>query len=256
MTKTILSIDVGIRNLSLCILSGDSCDFKTFRIYLWDVFDTLEDNVKLCKDLQKNGKICNKKCSFKYKKEEYIYCCKKHFPKDTELTKLNNFKKKMIKDYLLQDIADIVLKRIQIIYDENKILFDQLSSIIIELQPKINQKMKFTSHIIYGKLVDLMRGLDCKIRFVRASQKLKAYTGPEIECKLKGLYAKRKWTSIQHTKWFLQNKFCESEKEKWLEIFDSKSVQADMGDSMLMAINELVGVPKKQKMNFKKLNLR
>jgi predicted DNA-binding protein YlxM (UPF0122 family) len=255
----ILSIDIGIRNLAMCIISGDKTSFDTFTLHLWDVFDTLDTEEHLCKSYQKNKKICNKKCGYKYKIEDnnsINFTCKSHFPKELlPLQKCNNFKKKMINDYLLQDIADIVLVKLQIIYDENKDLFEKLTSIVIELQPKINQKMKFTSHIIYGKLVELMRPFKCTIRFVRASQKLKAYTGPELECKLKGAYAKRKWLSIQYSKWFLENKFNKVQSEKWLCVFDSKSIQADMGDTLLMAINALVGVPKKQSMNFKKTNI-
>ena len=179
---------------------------------------------------------------------EYKYCCKTHFPKNIAFTtKLNSFKKKAINDYLLQDIAKIVLTKIQEIFNDNKDIFTNVKQILIELQPKINQKMKFTSHIIYGKLVELYKETDTTIRFVRASQKLRAYTGPEIECILKGSYAKRKWLSIQYTKWFLENKFSNEQKEKWLPFFESKTIKADLGDVNLMAINALHGIPKKQK---------
>lgn len=258
----IMSVDIGIRNLSLCIMSCDNTKeiiFDTFKIHLWDVFDTLDTEEHFCKSYQKNKNLCNKKCAYKYLLENNnVFTCKSHFPKELlPIQKCNNFKKKMINDYLLQDIADIILTKFQLIYEDNIILFTQLKSIIIELQPKINQKMKFISHIIYGKLVELMKQLPlkCTIRFVRASQKLKAYTGPEIECKLKGAYAKRKWLSIAYTKWFLENKFNIEEKEKWIPILLSHKKTDDMTDCMLMAINALVGIPKKQKMNFKKDNI-
>lgn len=253
----VLSCDIGIRNLALCIMSAqDKTDLLTYKMHLWNVFDTLETDEHLCLSLQKSGKVCNKKCQYKYTNAKKVvqYTCKTHFPKTLTIEKSNHFKIKMIKEYLLQDIANIVLKKVQEIYDTTPI-FRKLSNIVIELQPKINSNMKFISHIIYGKFVELMRDTKCKIRFVRASQKLKAYTGPEIECKLKGAYAKRKWLSIQYTKWFLENKLCKEEKEKWLSFFNSKTVQPDMGDTFLMAINSLYGIPKKQKMNFKKTNI-
>jgi hypothetical protein len=156
------------------------------------------------------------------------------------------FKKKSIDDYLLQDIAKVVLYKIQEIYDDNLLPLN-LSSIFIELQPKVNRKAIFTSHIIYGKLVELYKDTNVPIRFVRASQKLKAYTGPNIECKLKGAYAKRKWLSIQYTRWFLENKFSNEQKDIWLPFFESKIVKPDMGDTFLMGINALYGIPKKQK---------
>ena len=245
----ILTIDIGLRNLAMCIMSAvEKQDISTYDIHLWDVYNTLDSDDYTCEGVQKSGKVCGKKCTCKYLMDnEYKYCCKTHFPKNIAFTKLNSFKKKAINDYLLQDIAKIVLTKIQEIFNDNKDIFTNVKQILIELQPKINQKMKFTSHIIYGKLVELYKETDTTIRFVRASQKLRAYTGPEIECILKGSYAKRKWLSIQYTKWFLENKFSNEQKEKWLPFFESKTIKADLGDVNLMAINALHGIPKKQK---------
>lgn len=249
MSGLVCSIDIGLRNLSFCIMSSeDRTNFASYKIHLWDVYNTLDSDDYKCESLMKNGKICDKKCNFKYKNNNgFVYCCKTHFPKDMlPLKKENNFKKKNVKDYLLQDIAKIVLSKIQNIYDTHIDIFKQLSHIIIELQPKVNQCMKFTSHIIYGKLTELMIDTKCTIRFVRASQKLKAYTGPIIQCKLKGAYAKRKWLSVQYCKWFLENKFNDESKLQWLTHFNSKTIQPDMADTFLMTINCIHGIPKKQ----------
>ena len=268
----ILSIDIGLRNLSMCIMScEDKTNLETYKIHLWDVYNTLDSDDHLCESLQKSGKVCNKKCSLKYNTlptsvddgrgtlptsvddgrgldNKTIFTCKTHFPKELlPIKKTNEFKKKAIDDYLLQDIAKIVLSKIQDIYDTHLPIFEQLTSIIIELQPKINAKMKFTSHIIYGKLVEIYRETSTTVRFVRASQKLKAYTGPVLECKLKGAYAKRKWLSIQYTNWFLENKFLKEQKEKWLSFVLSHKKADDMCDTFLMAINALHGIPPKQK---------
>jgi hypothetical protein len=133
---------------------------------------------------------------------------------------------------------------VQQIYDENETIFKQLNTIHIELQPKINQKMKMTSHVLYGKLVELYKDTKTSIKFVRAATKLKAYTGPYIECKLKGAYAQRKWLSIQYTKWMLQNQFSIDERNKWIHVFDTHTKVDDMSDTALMAINAIHGVPK------------
>lgn len=253
----ILTIDVGLRNLAMCIMSAqDKSDISTYNIHLWDTFNTLDSDDYTCNDLQKNGKVCGKKCGFKYLKDnQYVYSCKTHFPKELvsgkTIDKKFTFKKKAVNDYLLQDIAKIVLKRVQLIFDTNKELFQSVSQVLIELQPKVNQKMKFTSHILYGKLVELYDNTDTTIRFVRASQKLKAYTGPQIECNLKGSYAKRKWLSIQYTKWFLENKFSNEQKNQWLNNLETSGKKDDMCDVMLMAINGHYGIPKKQMTNKK-----
>lgn len=261
MENLVLSIDIGIRNLAMCIMScDDKKDLTTYKIHLWNVFDTLDTKEYKCETIQKNGKLCNKQCGYKYMKDDIqLYSCKSHFPKDIlPLKKCNFYKKKKINDYLLQDIARIVLQKVQYMYENNTDLFDNLQNICIELQPKINQKMKFISHIIYGKLVELLINKPlCTIRFIRASQKLQAYSGPEIKCTLKGKYAQRKWLSIQYTRWILENKFNPEEKDKWLNLLNSNQAKIDdMTDTFLFCINNLYcSVTKKQKMNFKRTNL-
>lgn len=241
----ILSLDIGLRNLALCAMSAkDSSKIETFHLELWKVYNMLDSDDHRCKSLKKNKDVCGKKCSTKLNNNFY---CKTHFPKDTNFNiKLHTFKIKPINSYLLQDIAKVVLLKIQHIYDENKELFSQLTGIVIELQPKVNQKMKFISHVIYGKLTELLANTSTTIRFVRAAQKLKAYTGPFIECKLKSAYSKRKWLSIRYTEWFLTNKFSNDERELWSKYLLYHSKQDDLCDTFLMTINALYGIPKKQ----------
>ena len=145
----ILAIDIGIKNLSLCCMNSQvPQDISTYKIHLWDVYNTLEEESYFCQSLKKKGNdICNKKCLYKWfnkEKEEIVHCCKIHFPKELlPLKKENSLKKRLVNDYLLQDIAKIVLTKIQEIYTTNINIFNQITNIIIELQPKINQKMKF-----------------------------------------------------------------------------------------------------------------
>lgn len=242
----ILSIDIGIKNLSLCCMDyTDSKDVSSYIIKLWDVYDTLDTDDHICQTPKRDGKPCGKRCGYKYKGEtDMIYTCKTHFPKDLTIKPQNLYKKRLVNDYLLQDIAKIVLKRLQKIYDDNIEVFTNIKSIVIELQPKVNQKMKFISHIIYGKLVELYYDTNTTVRFVRAAQKLKAYTGPALVCNLKGAYAKRKWLSVQYTRWFLERSSVEH--GIWLEHFLNHKKKDDMGDTYLMTINAIHGIPKKQ----------
>jgi hypothetical protein len=245
----ILSIDIGLRNLALCCMEAeDASNINSYIIHLWEVYNTLDSDDYKCEGIQKSGKICGKKCKYKYKKElGIVHSCKTHFPKNLNCNlKEHTFKKKVIDDYLLQDIAKILLCKIQDIYETELSNLD-IKNIFIELQPKVNRKMVFVSHIVYGKLVELYKDFDVPIRFVRASQKLKAYTGPKIECKLKGKYSQRKWLSVEYCKWFLENKFSNEQKEKWLPFFESKTIKPDLGDTFLMTINALYGIPKKQR---------
>src|SRR4029079_6367349 len=144
----ILTIDVGIKNLALCVMSKNQ--EKQYIIHLWNNYDVFEDDVKLCQNIQKNGKQCNKRCSYKIKTDFY---CKPHFPKDhLPMKKENHHKQKLIKQYLLQDIAKAVIQKLNTITEENKEIFEQITKVLVELQPHVNPRMKFISHIIYGKL--------------------------------------------------------------------------------------------------------
>ena len=243
----ILSIDIGIRSLSLnCLSFTDPKDVSTYTIHLWDVYDSLENENHLCKSLTKKGEICGKKSSLKHKIEtDWIYTCKTHFPKGMEK---NNHKTKKIKEYDLQDIAKSVIIKFQNIYDTNKEIFDKLDKIVLELQLAKSPKMLLASHIIYGKLVELyMDRPDVTIKFKRASEKLRYYDGPEIFCKLKGGYAQRKWLSIQYCKYFLENRFSEEQKNIWLPKFmaHSTSNQNDASDSIAYSLLDTLGIAPK-----------
>ncbi len=235
-----MTCDPGLKNFSLCIMNSK------YEILLWNVYNVLDSEDYKCQGVFKNNKLCNRKCNMKFKKDDcVVYTCKSHFPKDIKKTNFNTFKKKNIDEYLLQDIAKEFNNYIQNLYDKNNV-FKELNSIIIELQPTCNKKMIFISHILYGKLVDLYKDTSTTIRFVRASQKLLAYTGPKIECKLKGKYAQRKWLSVQYGYWFLENIFSKEQRDIWLPHVNSISKRDDVFDSLLMAINSITGISKKQ----------
>jgi hypothetical protein len=242
----IVTIDVGLKNLAMCAMScHEPQDFKTYSIHAWDVYNTLEEPERYCGGLLKNGKVCNRKGSYLHDKS---YTCKTHLPANLRPEK-HKLKSKKVDDFLLQDIAKIVVNKVEDIVRSNWNLFEQVTGVYIELQPKVNAKMKFTSHIIYGKIVDLLQHQKTIVRFVRASQKLKAYSGPDIQhqCKLKGAYAKRKWLSVQYTRWFLENQFSSEQMLRWLPFFDVCKKSDDISDTALMAINALHGVPKRPK---------
>lgn len=228
----IITIDVGVKNLALCAMDATNPkDVKTYRILHWEVYNLLDDeesSLKCC-GTKKNGVLCGKKASALVMSQGF---CRMHLPKGKSA---KTIREKKVKDYTLQELAKIVITQTNDILGKNKELFGKAKGVYVELQPKVNNKMKLISHILYGKLVEFYAEQRTIIRFVRASQKLKAYTGPPIECTLKGMYAKRKFLSIQYTDWFLNNVLHES--LLWLEKFQSHSKKDDLGDVFLMGIN-------------------
>lgn len=231
----VLAIDPGLMNLGICIMSMD--ESKEYTIHLWDNIDLTNETEKKCEELLKDKiTVCNKKASLTINDK---FLCKKHFPKDTPITKVNTYKPKNFKDYILQDIALIVITKIEELFNNNVSLMMNITNITIELQPRINHKMKFISHVIYTKLIDLFRERDILIRFEGAGRKLKVYTGPKIECNLKNPYKKRKFLSIEYIKYFLENKFTTEQRDKWLPLFLSHKKTDDISDSALICISTL-----------------
>ena len=268
-SNIVLTIDVGLKNLAMCMMDSQ------YNIYLWDVYNVLDDEQYSysCEIRQKDGKMCAKKCQFKIPKElknksilqsnnidekenttEFFYSCKRHFPKEIPNQKKYFIKDKKVGDFLLQDIAERIMKGIHDIYNKNIDLFTRVTNICIELQPKVNQRMKFTSHIIYAKFVDLYKdyNVEVPIRFIRASQNLQAYRGPPVECKLKTPYSRRKYLSVAYTKWYLEHDLLHNEFNKsknYLQFLLSHPKKDDLCDVSNANINVHKGLNKKQKIN-------
>lgn len=239
---TVLTIDVGLKNLAMCIMEcTNSKQLDTYNILLWNVYNTLDDDQPaLCQATLKNGNVCNKKACLRYTQEKsVITTCKTHFPKDQTVNVRSKIKVKTVKDYLLQDITKIILRKIAEIYNSNQEVFNKVDKILIELQPKVNNKMKLISHLIYGKFVELYLHTDVPIRFVSASKKLKAYKGPQLTCELKSSYAKRKYLSVQYTQWILKNQFSPQQREIWYRLLETHTKKDDLCDVFLMGINAL-----------------
>ena len=153
-------------------------------------------------------------------------------------------KEKNSKDYLLQDIAVFIHSGIKDIYNEEIELFNKLEYIFIELQPTINPRMKFVSHVIYSQLISFTLGSGIPLptmRFISARNKMKLPMDPKVKgildsCSIKNSYKNRKWRSIQYTKWFLETLpsetvKCELNDQKcWLEHFEKHDKQDDLAD--------------------------
>lgn len=208
-----LAIDPGFKNLALCILNSSK------EIQLWNVYSMIEEENITCDSLKKNGDPCGKKCSVVWNK---ISSCKTHCPKGATFKQI---KKSKVKFLNLQVLTRKILTKLSKIYDENKEIFDNLKKVAIELQPKINQRMKFISHIIFCKIIDIVPDT-CNVSFVSASKKLK-----DCDKKEKCSYAKRKKLSIKKVQEILKEKNIENLN------FNSSNKKDDLADAFLMCNN-------------------
>ena len=216
--KSVLGIDIGLRNMSMCVITEDR------QILLWDVYDILAEDTVLCDTCSRNAKYIKDSLTF----------CGTHFKGDKKVKK-NQVKKKKVKQYSLQEIASKVISRVNTILEDNKEIFDQLTSCILELQPAINPKMKFTSHILYGKLCDIFLDKSCSIKFERANQKLKKYTGDKGQY-IKNTYKNRKMKAIEYVNNILQGD-CLSNGADYVDYFSNIKKKDDASDALLIAFN-------------------
>ncbi len=219
----VLCIDVGLKNLSLCLINN-------IEIKLWENYNVFNENTETCVGLKKNGNNCNKKASMFINN---TFFCKTHC---INKNKQYQIKKIKIKDYLLQDLAKHLIIKLNEIFNNNKELFETLTEIYIELQPKLNPKMKLFSHLIFGKIIELFLDKKIKIRFLSAGKKL--YCLPKDK---KNTYKKRKEIGIELTLKLLQQF---NDNEIWNKMFISNKKRDDLADAFLMCcyVNKFISL--------------
>jgi hypothetical protein len=251
---SILSIDIGIHNLSLCILSCiNKTDFKTYTIHVWE-------NKNIGTDMS-------------------LYTKKQTSDTNTIINTATISKQ--------QNITQHVIQHVTLFYNTYKnLIHKSVSHIYIEKQPKINMPMFMISVTVYTTLIQLIHQTEINnnnmpvsitdtsyipkkinIDFIDARKKLQVssyYKGPDIntlqydthntstiftkKCKktknntilLKGknAYTNRKKLSIYYCTYFL-SLFCEHEKEKWIPFFEKTKKKDDLSDTFLYCIHIL-----------------
>lgn len=240
---SVMSVDVGLKNLAICVMSKQP-DASSPVIHFWKVMDILtpiSDQGRTCHMCKNQATY---KCSGGDGVTEIVYCCKRHCIKGSTTNKILN---KKVKDYLLQDIAKYVLFAVENLWEsEFKDVCESIDKVLIELQPRVNNKMKFVSHLVYGKIVELFvksrSALGKKppvIRFVTASRKLKNWNGPHVPCHLKGDYARRKYLSVKYTEWYISNLLDEQQRDTWSGFYETSKKKDDLADCFLMCYNAL-----------------
>ena len=108
-----LSVDVGIKNLSFCLFKifesneiDNTVKNKSIKILKWDNIDLSEKNEMKCMEIDKS-EICNKPA--KFSKEDKCYCLK-HAKKQPFLQPKPDLKPSFINKQKLQSLIDIANK--------------------------------------------------------------------------------------------------------------------------------------------------
>lgn len=239
--RYIISFDIGIHNLAMCIFSFIS-DEKKYKLHEWTVLDI---NKQQCPFINKKGGICTSNCTYN---SGGSYYCTKHKPVSAKKNKDTyfDFNKNL---YLL---LNTVVASIDV---------GKIDAILIEQQPLKNPKMKNISYLVHGFFMKCF--IDCGriltenepvIEFISPKNKLeKKYQGfleglgcnmSEILKKVEGIkdkYKIRKMTAVLITDELISienNKRGEKIEisDEIRERFSEKKKQDDLSDCLLQGI--------------------
>ena len=233
----ILSVDVGIKNLAICVVKFDDSGHE---IIEWSIINSIDDLLKnlLKCCVTRRSKLCN-----------MVACNKVTLPDDkilgfcnlktcqAELT--SNYSKKQIRKYkkIHANRVDLSLLGKNIYKGLSGLKnLDNLDYVLIENQPVLkNPRMKSVQMIIFSFFLFLTVEKDAKHKVVlfNPSTKLKIYDGPEIKSNKKNKYAERKYLSIEYTKYFLDKN---KDNKGWVDFFNTNKKQDDLADSYLQAL--------------------
>jgi hypothetical protein len=258
----ILSIDVGMKNLAVCLFSiTDNIEYK---IKLWDVLNLCEEQNFICGEKNKKGLPCNKNA--KFLKNDKFYCKihakNKNYkipPQELNPVKFKKlkvkavkelakkyeieFEKKIKKDDLILKITNYVnahyfdyistkkTKDMNLVqYGRNlkkkfnEIFKDiQIDGVIVENQiGPLAMRMKTLQGMIMQHFIEKNIPL---VEEVSASNKLKEFIGNK-----KTTYSERKKLSINFTREIISK---DNLLSPWLEIFNKHKKKDDLADSFL-----------------------
>lgn len=216
----ILSFDVGIKNLSFCLLNDTVIED-------WGILNICTDDV--CEHCSKDGKRCDK--SAKFRDVSGFQVCSAH-------KKLKQYSDKKFKG---------VPKKKNPMLDQGKCIVETLSKkedfcnvdlVVIENQPALkNPTMKSIQMILYSYF--LINGVTKDessiedIQMINARNKLKAYDGPVVPCDIKDKYKKTKFLGIQ----YCLSMIVESEQDdQWVNLFTTSKKKDDLADAYLQGM--------------------
>ena len=219
----ILSFDVGIKNLSFCLLNDGVIED-------WGILNISTDDV--CEHCSKSGSRCDKSVK---------YVCTNHtdeFQVCSAHKKLKQYSDKKFKcvPKKKNPMLDQGTKMVETLKEKDN--FVNVDLVVIENQPALkNPTMKSIQMILYTYF--LIEGVTNKessiqsIELINARNKLKAYTGPIVPCDIKDKYKRTKFLGIQ----YCLSMIVESEQaDQWLNLYTTSKKKDDLADAYLQGM--------------------
>ena len=218
----VLSFDVGIKNLAFCLI-----DTEKLTIDDWGILNICTDPV--CEHHMKHRKCDNS--AKKILKDTNMKLCLNH-------TKLKGYKNKKFKN---------VPKHVNPMLEQGKKIVEKLDEkpdflnvdiVLIENQPALkNPTMKSVQMILYTYfLIEGIKTLKTikDIQMINARNKLKAYTGPAIQCDIKDRYKKTKFLAVKYCEIMIHENT--EIDPKFHELFKESKKKDDLADAYLQGM--------------------
>ena len=216
----ILSFDVGIKNLSFCVLNDKIIED-------WGILNICTDDV--CDHCSKDGKRCDKSAKF-IDKDGFKVC-----PGHSKLKSYSDkkFKKVSKKNNPMLDQGKCIVENLQ-----KKDNFLDVDLVVIENQPALkNPTMKSIQMMIYSYfLINGVCNINSKIEnieMINARNKLKAYKGPVVPCIIKDKYKKTKFLGIEYCKHMIIES---NQNNKFIDLFLNSKKKDDLADAYLQGM--------------------
>ena len=216
----ILSFDVGIKNLSFCLLNESA-------IEEWGILNICTDDV--CEHCNaKTGIRCDK--SAKFVCNNFQVC-----PAHKKLKQYSDkkFKKVTKKKNPMLDQGKCIVSTL-----DTKHNFLDVDLVVIENQPALkNPTMKSIQMMIYSYfLINGVCSPDSKItniEMINARNKLKAYKGPAVLCIIQDKYKRTKFLGIEYCKYMIQES---NQEDIWVNLFKTSKKKDDLADAYLQGM--------------------
>ena len=222
----ILSFDVGIKNLSFCLLNDTVIED-------WGILNISTDDV--CDHCTKDGKRCDKSvkyvCLGSSDSSGTFQVCSAH-------KKLKQYSDKKFKcvPKKKNPMLDQGTKMVEILKEKDN--FVNVDLVVIENQPALkNPTMKSIQMILYTYfLIEGVTNTNSSIEsieLINARNKLKAYTGPIVPCDIKDKYKRTKFLGVQ----YCLSMIVESKQtDKWLNLYTTSKKKDDLADAYLQGM--------------------
>jgi hypothetical protein len=220
---SVLSFDIGIKNLCFCELNDKG------KILDWAIVNISNDVP--CEHKMKNCKCCDKPGTFIYKcklDNSEMYLCTSHSKNKCydKVKKFNNPKNNIF------HISQNLVKKL----DEFKFIERNITDVIVENQPSLkNPTMKSIQMIVYSYF--LVNGI-CKddssivgLEMINARNKLKVYKGEPIKCDIKETYKRNKYLAVKYCE-----KMIVDEEQMFIDLYNDSKKKDDLSDSYLQGI--------------------